>query len=435
MEIKFTCGSTSISLGNALFAAGEIRKFTPRTPDIDNAGIRTLGTDGGEISSIVYRNVEERIEIYWKGTPEQQLASWRSLNQMFEEARRRQKTRRGDRMYVELQIELGGDWYRSEILAGRCSIDDRQMKFGVQLSSDHLESIILFTRRYFWEYAGDLIEVPLNATTGGTSIANDASCTLDIDRSSILGDLPSPLRLELTNTFDNVVRTSKIFVGQNVFSSPTLYTHHLAGATTSNTGPLENVIWTIDLAAEDLARLRGNIVRIVGLMSSYWPNTLWLRWKVYWLLTKLWEGSWCQIGGIGLKDMGSVALPPRPFPAGELPGNFQLRLYARDAVNTTPVTWTWLKLVPLDGWRLLLPAGYGLAYQTRVIDDATEDLIWSDGWAGGPTCHYTGRGKPIHVFPGRDQRLYVVVDTSTGTAADQRTSLVKAYYRPRRLTL
>lgn len=64
-------------------------------------------------------------------------------------------------------------------------------------------------------------------------------------------------------------------------------------------------------------------------MASYWPNTLWLRWKLYWSLTLLWEGPWMQQVGLGVKDMGAVALPPRAILGADGAAGLELCLYAR----------------------------------------------------------------------------------------------------------
>jgi hypothetical protein len=440
VNLRLTDYSTTVNL-TATGAA--LRRYVPQAPEVDTTEAAQVGQDGADVFGVTYQNVQETAEVLLEGGLAAARATLNTINGLFQQARHRQRTGLGARVYVEYRLADTDAWYRSEVLFGRAVLDEGDLDYDTQLAVAEPQLVLFWTRRFYWEYAATsggataALEVPLDATSGGVAITNDAGNALAVDGDDVAGDLPAPLRLELTNTFATN-RHYTIYTALNVFSAPATYSHHVAGATTAAVGTTETLLHTISLNAATLAALGGNAVRILALIASNWPNTLWLRWKVYWSVTLLWEGGWQQQTGLGLNDMGAVALPPRIVQgSGVNPEALELRLYGRDATNDgNTYTFTWFQLVPLDGWRVLVPAGYGLAQNTRVVDDGPAGEVWSDGWAGGGYApQYLAHGQPLQVWPGRDQRLYVVVDSDTGTTVDGRTSTVRAYYRPRRLLL
>jgi hypothetical protein len=437
MDLRITDGTTTVNL-TATDAA--LRHYVPATPELDITTDEGMG-DGQEVTGAPYRNVTERADVLIEGTLTAARARLGALHRLMQTARQRQVRKLGPRVWVWYRLANTDLWYRSEILAGRVLHDESDSAYDTQLAIAQIEVSILWTRRPFWEYAATAggvtthLPVFMNGVTTPVAITNDAGNTLDIDGDDLLGDLPAPARLQITNTNDSAVnRHARVWVARNRHSAPASYSHHVGGFTTGNSAPTETLIHTHTLTSASLSHLAGNTARILGLMSSYWPNTLWLRWKVYWLLTMLWEGPWMQQIGLGIKDMGAVALPPRPIVGGGDAAAMELRLYARDPVNVTPYTFTWMQLLPVDSWRPLIPAGYGLLENWTLVDDPIEDEVYVDQGAVH-SVHYSGRGGPVMLTPGADQRLYVVHDTQTGASVTGRTSTVQAFYRPRRLTL
>jgi len=438
IELRFTDGVRIIDLADV---HGTVRRYTPQIPELETLTMGRVATDGGEQPVVAFRNVTESAEVWWLGNLAAQRANMATLATLFQQARHWQRTHMGAPVFVELRANAGEPWYRSEVLSGRALIDDSRTGLGAQLDTPMLTSEVIFTRRFFWEYAatpdGDdaPLELPLNGTTGGTAITCDASNTLDVTAGDVLGDLPAPLRLKITNTYDNTIRHYTLYLAHNVFSDPTGLNHHLAGGTTAQVGTSETLLYTWNLTAATLAALGGNVCRLMMLLSSVWPNTLWMRFKVYYSVTNLWEGQWTQQTGQGMKDMGTVRLPGRVVTGTDGPQPLELRLYGRDVDNPgATYNVTWLQTLPLDSYRVLTPAGYGLPYTYSVVDDAIEGEIWAD-WGDGYLTHYSTSGEPISVWPGRDQRVYLLIQTDTGTAIDGRASTVQAYYRPRRLAL
>jgi hypothetical protein len=416
-------------------------RYSPRMPEI-NANSEALAGDGEAILGAPYRNVTEQVDLYWEGTRDTQIASLHKLQRLLELARQRQQTGHGARIWVHFRLASTDPWYRSEILAGRAQVEDTRYKLGLQAITPHFETAIIWTRRPYWEYAADktgdtdALEIPLDGYDGGTTVTNNADNVIEIAGAHVIGSMPAPLRLEITNAQDSATRATTIYVARGIVGALDT-THHYDGWSVTSVNATETLLHTVSLTGEALAAWGGDFMRLMIALSGTFATDLWMRWKLYFSVTCLWEGPWINpTYWTGLRDMGAVALPPRPVYGSILSYPLDLRLYGRRASGTTSFAVTWLQILPLESWRVLVPAGYGLAYQTRVVDDGITGEVWTDGWdGGGYTTHYSGRGNPIMVEPGRDQRLYLLHHTSTGSGINNRALSVRAYYRPRKVTL
>jgi len=190
--------------------------------------------------------------------------------------------------------------------------------------------------------------------------------------------------------------------------------------------------WT--LSTELLNKLAGRYVRIIGNITGSVSSSTWLRFKVKFALTTIWEGPLTLLGTISLQELVSMRLPPYLVGAGDL-YPLDLVLSAKSSVSHS-FELDFLQLTPLDGWRKLTHKGYGLGYEARIVDDAIDGYLYTDGWTpAGKTGHYVGYGEPILLQPGKLQRLYFLHMPQAGSFVIYRTLSVKIYYRPRRLTV
>jgi len=466
MELRFTDGTTTIRI---LPTGGEavLKRYTPQMPEIDPVDTGGATMDGGERPLAPYRNVSEQIDLVWEGDLAEQRAAINTLNRLFQQARHRQRTGMAARVYLEFRPGSTGDWWRSEILSGRVLVDDADLEFDLQLVNVALEAAIIYTRRFFWE--GPEAQIPLtngngqNNTAGLTVVNHDDADAGDdnyvaIASTAISGDLPAPPRLEMTNSYDSATRASTIYVAHNAFSAPGTLAHILeaedaAGGTptehaTASAGYYSALSWEAttetlllnwEISTEQLNALGGNYVRLLmRLYSNTIYTDLWLRVRIkYKSLTTLWEGPrMLAVPNQSLQDLGAVQLPPYLLGAGNIK-ELNLMLYGtRAQAGSHGLNVDFLQVAPCDGYRRLVPKGYHLEYQSRLIDDMVEGLLWKD--TGADTAKvgiYVTYGAPILLEPGRDQRLYFLHSGWTGGAGIDRTLSVKAFYRPRRLTL
>lgn len=281
---------------------------------------------------------------------------------------------------------------------------------------------------------------------------------VEMQADEVGGDLPAAVRLEMTNTYSSSNRASNLLMAHNVLSDPANLNHVLeaeaaSGGTTvtgdgacsgggrktlswAGTAETEVLNWTLSTAL--LNACRGNYFRLIARFASVPAySDVWVRWRIKFSLTTIWEGPQMLLSTLfNLQDMGVLQLPPYLVGAGDIyPLNLVLSAQ-RNQSGTHNLSLDFVQLSPLDGWRKLSPRGYGLAYGARLVDDGLEGLTYTDGWAAaGKTGHYIGSGERLAVWPNARQRLYFLHDTMTGSAAIDRLLTVKVFYRPRRLTI
>ena len=243
--MSFSDGVTTISFGYET-TGHLLRQWTPEVPSLETTGSESSLEDGGETYAASYRNPTETISVGWTGTLTQQRAALNSLNRLFQQARHRQRTGLGSRVYLlwEVTDDPGGygaeGVYRSEVLSGRVLVDD-SLRAGLQVVGEQLLSEIVVTRRFFWE--GEEEQIPLTNGNAEDDLAgltvwnhDDADAGHDnyvaIKAVDVLGDLPAPLRLKMENTYDDDYsnrRLAFLWISHNVHSSPGSLGHILEG--------------------------------------------------------------------------------------------------------------------------------------------------------------------------------------------------------------
>lgn len=460
--LNITYGSTTIQLNAGVYA---LLEYVPGTPEINEITVESAFRDGGERPLAAYRNVSEvaRVAILANGSASTLQSAKQAIELALAQARRYQQRKLGDRVYVEYQPDGYTQAYRSELLGGRVELADDAT--GWQWPDRNIEIRIGWLRRFDW--SGPEAQIPLtngngtNNTSGLTVLNHDDGGagddnTVQIAAGDVSGELASPLRLEITNNYNSATRAYNLYIAHNVLSAPASLAHMLeaedgtggtttADATCSNGNrkdfswsvtteqELEN--WTLDTPL--LNACGGNYFRMLARFINMSYSDMWLRWRIKFSLTTIWEGpQFLLAANASIQDLGVLQLPPYLVGSGDL-YPLTLALYAqRQQAGTHTLSLDFVQLSALDGWRKLSPRGYGLSYNTRLVDDGIDGYLYTDGWApGGKTGHYVGSGERIAVIPNKTQRLYFLHDTDTGSAPIARTLSVKAYYRPRRLTI
>jgi len=443
-------------------------------PDTSFLSDEPILDDGGEVFSVTYRNVTEQASVAWVGatygTLEDQRDSINVLNQLFDQARYRQRTGLGSRVYVEFQPVDGEDWYRSEVLSGRILIDD-SYRLGLQLSSQELFSTIIFTRRYYWE--GPEEQIPLSNGNGeddldGLTVYNcdddlgeyvSRDNWVSIKSEDIIGDLPAPIRLEMENTYDDDIGLAWVWISHNVHSSPESMTHILeaedaTGGTTQDwayasggqyqqyalSGTSQELAYTWDLTSEMLANCGGNYFKLLARFASVQDvRSFYFQFKLYYRqISAIWvsqEVNPEQDFALGIRDLATVQLPPW-LPESGSPAPLELRMYVRRPDGATNLNLDFLQLSPVDNYCVLRSLVGAVEHGETLIFDGMENLLYvetADGDAGTFTRYGS---KAIMLWPERDQRLYFLMHSEWANRAEvERTIAVKAYYRPRRLSL
>jgi hypothetical protein len=92
-----------------------------------------------------------------------------------------------------------------------------------------------------------------------------------------------------------------------------------------------------------------------------------------------------------------------------------------------------VQLTPTESYRHVIMRGNQIAANDYVVDDGTEEQTYTDE-AGVHHYILSPRGTPLHLFPNRNQRIYILHDEGAGSDVNN-TLLVQVYYRPRRLAI
>jgi len=378
-----------------------------------------------------------------------------TINRLLEQARRYQLLRVGNAVYVEYKpANTDASFYRSEVRDGRVVI------------GTYRQGSVIWTRESFWE--GPETQIPLTNGNGTNNITgltvynhDDADAGHDnyvsIAAVDVVGDLPAPPRLEITNNYNSTARAANVFVAHNVNSNPGTLAHILeaesatGGTTTENanssggydkalswavTTETQLLDWTISTAV--LNACAGNFFRLlIRLTGNLAYSDLWLKVKINMEGTVIWESEWILAPNrYSLFELATAQLPAYLAGAGNIYPAHLVLFGKRNATGTHYLNVDYMQLSPLDGWRKLQPQGYHLGYLARLMDDMIDDYLYTDSWdTPGKFGNYYTASTPLALIPNKLQRLYFLHDTGGGGSVIARTLGIKVFYRPRRCSI
>ncbi len=353
---------------------------------------------------------------------------------------------------------------RSLVSGGSVAIERRWRR-------DSKAIINVFIQRAPW-WEGAETQVPLtnangtNDTSGLTVWNHDDAGTghdnyVQIAAADVAGDLPGATRLELTNTYASD-RLYCVYIGQS-WTDPANHVHILEGEDSTAGSDVSNAtcsgayynrvalasgaeadlqIWT--LSAAMLNACKGSFYKLLVRLpnASAAPLTdVRFRLKLqYTSNTTIWQSGQISFDtnrAYALRDMFTLRLPPWLPQQTGLAALTMVLTGQQSTGSSINVDIDFIMITPVDGWRFLEPIGYGVAQNSRILDDGIySDLYVDDGSATGKVGIYVGYGSPIMLMPGKLQRLYFLMHANGSyTAEIARTISVKLYYRPRRRTI
>lgn len=427
MNLKIV-GKTTIALTNGTTAI--ITDFKP-------------GKDTLEV-----KEVDLFADVILLGTRAEITTTKDSLDTTLNDARRAQLDLSLDKVYVEVETD-GTNYWRSEIIDGAIETDS---DFFDRLARNHAPVRLWLKRKNYWE--GTEAQIPLtneNGTANTTGLTvfntNDMTGTPPAQRvnyvkmasASVTGSIPTPPRIEMTNTYSNgTARLSRIWIGRSIDNATNPLIWFIDQTASLNTAA--STEQQISLTTLTTAFLNGANGAHYRLFIKMWTGTSEMRLNagLYFpasvALTPMQKAPEVVAGfANSLVDLGTLQIPPW-LPNVKNQTDIGLRIGGRKAGGFN-VTLNDIFLFPANAFRQLMPRGYGLAYNTRLVDDGIIDRVWTDGWTpAGKTGHYSGYGDLITLVPGKDQRLLFLNNSDTGGTGDDQTLSIKLYYRPRKLT-
>lgn len=467
---SLTDGTTTINLvdGSTCY----VERYTPRAPELAAGASTETAIYGEEVGAARYRNVTESLDLYLKAASVAALqALVRSIDAMIERAHRRQRLRSGARVYLQVQMDGEAEAWRSEIVSGRLALVDDALRWWPNKAT---EAQLIIQRRPFFE--GAEVELQLStsnqsAATGGRTIVNhDDSGTGDdnwvqIAAAQVGGALPAPVRLRVQNTSGgtrsystfyvatlaniDLTSTTMIVEGENR-QNPTAVNdaacsngQYTSYSYTNGTGSAVSHSFShpFTLAAALMQKLSGRWVRCLGrFVSLSAPMFCWITVQDS-SNAVLWQGPEVLVqrtaSDLRLRDLGAVPLPPIDFgsSAGAVTLAFQFRLNVASGA-TAVAHLDYVQLTPAEYLRVLRCNDFPVANNATVVLDEIEGYAYSET-SGARLATIVMDGAPVMVVPGQAQRILILCDEGSPaqTSTIGRTFSVRAWYRPRRLTV
>jgi hypothetical protein len=423
--------------------------FYPETPD-----------EGAE-------SISDRFNIWIRGSsPDDLHSKITAIRLALEHAKRHKDDALAARIYYE--VDNSNDAWTSKLLNGEVLYDrdlGRNWRHGSVLAT------IIIERKPYWD-AKDEIQVPLtngNGTNvltalpvynhddgGGASPAHHDNW-VEIAAADVLGDLLGPTRLEAINTFASS-RLFTLWIGQN-WTDPANFVHILEGES-STTGTAtgdsfssgafsmkatlasaaEATMFTWALTDAFLDACQGQYFKFLARFQGAAHTNVKYRIKLQYSGTTIWQSGQVILDtsrAYQIRDLFTLRLPP--WLLGQTNLKALTMIMTGQAIGGTPIDvyLDFLQITPLDGWRMLECAGYGVVQNSRMVDDGFNETAYIDNGAGDDKAGIlVGYGNPIALYPGKKQRLYFLMHSSTGDTAEiLRTISVKLFYHPRRKTL
>jgi hypothetical protein len=390
-----------------------------------------------------------------------------TLNQWFSGARHRQTNRaRHAGVYAQYRPQTSETLYRSPIISGRAVMEQHWGPAEVRIT---------WTRASYWETNAESA-VPWASGSNPQSLTmTPGSNVVALTAASISGDLPSPVRWEVYNNYNNVSGTGDIHLAA-LLGSPGTWDGRLeceSGTATISPGAGSNnasggasggsyhtvTVYSIDaawfttlpddstryarigwdLTTSQLNTLNGRPakphLRFVTRPAS--GSGIQIAWAVRYLGNIIYQTDWMDAYNntpYNILEGPSIHIPPKhvPLTGGDNVNGYQLVLYARKVTSSdSSIDVDFVQLMPADGWNHWY--GGRLGYQdTAAQDDAIEVVVTRS--STNRSVGYYNPHPPVFITPGETARFYLL--QQGGTVSEiARTLQLSGYYRPRRLTV
>jgi hypothetical protein len=435
-NLRISDGTTTVNLNNK--SNGITTNYVPRVTDDGDGGIN------------------ETAEIALIGNVATVRTALQNLNKLFRQAEVFQKREVGTRVFLEIQLQNGDDYWRSELLEAAPIPTSETLDLGLITGAMKLR--LTWRRRAYWE--GPETVLPLtngngtNVTTGITvHPINDATHSnyVAIAGTNVTGDLPAPIKLELENTYNDANRMGDVWMALNVNSNPSSLQHVLEGEDADYgvtvSSPVSNLysndlrgIATIPAAEGDicywdldntfLQNCAGNDFRVLCKLATDPTGDIWAKMRISMSgLSTLYEGPEVKLNEYyRYVDLGVVRIPPSNLSGVStiMPVRFELR--GKRPAGSDGIQIDFIQLMPMDSYRKIDHRGYDIGYGAKLIDDQIDDQIYVD-WSTGASKYQLVYGSKLLLEPGKNQRLYFFYE---GTNAALRTASAIISYRPRR---
>jgi len=422
------------------------------------SGYRVLSYDivtPKEEGGVMPADVAETLEYIVVGSSGAQVQTRiGAVDRLLETARRRNRWGVGPRVFIKLQVDGEASPWRAEIFG--CDSEPQEDTLRLWPNNSAVYTLTL-RRAAAWE-SDTLTQLPLtngngSNNTSGLTVNNhftgSAYNYVQIAGASVVGNLPAPVQLEMTNNTGGSVDYYEVLLAANAFNDPVNFAHLLqaetvfvAGSgTAANDATCSNgqyLGWSFTgsagqqytLSQAFMQKAQGYDFHLLARFRTVNARAF-VRPSIYDATGAyaLWTGDEVELPLISpaLADLGVIPLPPGGYSSAW--GAMRLRLDWR-ADTTVTVDTDWLGFWPASTFRCLRgPATVGST--GILVDDAIEGRAYVRT-TGVEQLGITPRGMPLLLYPGMAQRIYFAWSLFDWTAPIAQTFSVKAWHRPRR---
>lgn len=444
--ISITDGTTTQQLNDITTVM--VTSYAMQGPEIRQAPGGSSG-DGSLLTEPVWNDVTESLSLLIRGAnPAAVRGTVQTIERILDRARQRRRAHGVDRCFIQVQIASEADTWRSEILSGRLVLAD------ADVWRNSIEAELIITRRYYWEGPRTALHMTTAATAettdpvvwhnGADNVSGERNY-LNIGANRVTGNLPTPLELKLTLTGSQQIVTD-VWIANTVFCDPNnldpilLGSASISGATRtwSSSDWFLAYKWTIPAAT--IADFGGQMVRPLVAYSTR-PNLatsqrgrLTVDYGSPTTVLSAWTNDiFSRAASESVLDYGAMAMPPG---GGALTNStWAVHVTMRRSGGDTVVAHS-LHLMPSGAGilRHLQASVSSMVMPTNdaIVDDGIEGLTYAQT-SDGAQLVLRPYHEPVHVWPGRQNRLRVLVSANPWAASIAWTA--QAWYRPRRLTL
>lgn len=444
--ISITDGTTTQALNN--LSTTFVTSYPMQGPEINQAAGASVG-DGSLLTVPSWSDVTETVSLLIKGASAAAVRTTvQTIETILDRARQRRRAHGVDRCFIQVQIAGESDTWRSEILSGRLVLAE------VDVWRNSIEAEMIITRRYYWEGPETALQMSSAATSettspvtwhnGGDTVSGERNY-LNIGSSRVTGNLPTPLKLELALVGSNQIITD-VWIANTVFCDPANLDPILPGSAAASGASRS---WATDdwylaykwtLPAATITDFAGQMVRPMVAYSTR-PNLatsqrgrLTVDYGSPTTVLSAWTNDiFSRSGDESVADYGPMAMPPGG--AGLANSTWAVHITMRKTGGDSVVAHS----------LHLMPSGSGILRHLRsavsnnlivtgssIVDNGIDGVVYEDSTDGARPI-FRPFHEPVHVWPGRQNRLRVLVSANPWAASIEWTA--QAWYRPRRLTL
>jgi len=420
-------------------------------------------------------DVSERVMVGFTGaTITDALTTLRTISTLFEQARRWDKYKTGPRVFINFDPGATGTAYRSLLRGGNLNLNEKTLK--EHWGGRNLELELEWTRQGFWEGPETALSMTSFATALNTTVSimnksdSDGGNYVTIASTDIvLGDMPAPMKLTVTNTSpttDGFADITDLYVFHNADSGPSTFAHVIEGEsstditgtgttdTTSSNYAYAALSWvgTTDtflarytvsnIQVDAMAGGRFALIAAQSVSVSSSADTKYLSVRLITTSFDAWyyTGQKTQISNDGNNYYTFIDVLRVP-PSLQTETTFdtlylELWGYAPSTdTHTYPLDYLMLAPISADnGWLRVKFTGaavsYGVVYNEKIVVneyDGSTYILSSGNLKKAVVSLY---GGPILLIPNKTQRLYFLANVPSGNIRTQAMT-VSISYRPR----